>query len=75
MQLIQIEPQAPGDGWCMLTDRVRLVGHLPGRDVDLIEVQVAPGSGTPPPAGPPHPAMLAKVQAGCALQRLYLVSS
>jgi quercetin dioxygenase-like cupin family protein len=48
MQTIEIEPHAPGQGWWVLTDHIRYLGRLPGRDVDLIEVQVAPGSGTPP---------------------------
>lgn len=48
MQTTEFEPHAPGQGWWVLTDHVRLLGRLPGRDVDLIEVQVAPGSGTPP---------------------------
>jgi quercetin dioxygenase-like cupin family protein len=29
-------------------DRLRVLGHLPGSDAHLIEVEVPPGSGTPP---------------------------
>lgn len=29
-------------------DRLRVLGHLPGTDTHLIEVDVPPGSGTPP---------------------------
>ena len=48
MQMTPIEPHDPGQGWWVLTDFVRYLGRLPGREVDLIEVHVAPGSGTPP---------------------------
>lgn len=32
----------------VVTDRVRFLGRVPGHNLEMVEVQVPPGSGTPP---------------------------
>lgn len=45
-----LDVTAPGGGdalW-VVADRIRFLGGLPGSELELIEVEVPPGSGTPP---------------------------
>jgi len=47
---MKIDMNAPGSGetlW-VVADRIRFLGGLPGSDLDLLEVVVPAGSGTPP---------------------------
>jgi quercetin dioxygenase-like cupin family protein len=47
---MQIDVNIPNNGeilW-VVADRVRFLGGLPGSNLELIEVEVPPGSGTPP---------------------------
>ncbi|WP_230534345.1 cupin domain-containing protein [Microvirga roseola] len=47
---MKIDVTTPGDGetlW-VVADRIRFLGGLAGSNLELIEVEVPPGSGTPP---------------------------
>jgi quercetin dioxygenase-like cupin family protein len=45
---IGITPRADAEALWVVRDRIRFMGDVPGTDLGVIEVEVPPGSGTPP---------------------------
>jgi quercetin dioxygenase-like cupin family protein len=45
---IEVNTSTNGDALFVVGDRIRFLGGLPGSDLELVEVDVPSGSGTPP---------------------------
>lgn len=45
---IEVTTPADADGLWVVADRIRFLGGIPGSPLELLDIEVTPGSGTPP---------------------------
>lgn len=45
---IEVNTPSSGDYAWVVADRIRFLGSLPGSPIELLDIEVSPGSGTPP---------------------------